>query len=282
MERILCPVDLKPDTLNALEAAAQLASAHKAQLVLLHVFTKKEYEEALGDGDLKGIDAYQYSQHQVLNSLCDTLREADPLLNCSAIIRYGNTISTILDEAVTLKSSLIVMGSHGVHNITEAMDGNHPVKVIEQSPCPVLCVPEGTTFEAPVKVVYGSRMKQEDPDCLQRLITLLHPFKTNIDIVYVGEGTAATKDKWFAHEKLIRSYISYEQIRFHLFDWEDESYQGLDEYMQQVNGSMLVLLTHQRNYLQRLFEKSVFKQITYFSDYPLLVFLEDHLTSAAH
>lgn len=282
MERILCPVDLKPDTLNALEAAAQLAAAHKAQLVLLHIFTKKEYEVALGDGDLGGVDAYQHAQQQALDSLCDTLREADPCLSCSAIIRYGSTISTIISEAVTLKSSLIVMGSHGVHNITEAMDGNHPVKVIERSPCPVLCVPEGATYEAPVKVVYGSRMKEEDPDCLQRLITILHPYNSSIDVVYVGEATSATKDKWLAHEKLIRSYVSYNQIRFHLFDWEDESYQGLDEYMQQVGGSMLVLLTHQRNYLQRLFEKSVFKQITYFSDYPLLVFLEDHLVSAEH
>ncbi|WP_224998908.1 universal stress protein [Cesiribacter sp. SM1] len=280
MEIILCPVDLKPDTLNALEAAAKLASAHRVHLVLLHVFTKKEYEDALGDGDLDGIDAYQQSLQQSMGALCDTLREADPSLSCSAVIRHGSTISTILEEAAILKSFLIVMGSHGVHNITEAMDGNHPVKVIEQSPCPVLCVPEGVTFEVPAKVVYGSRMKQQDPDCLQRLITLLHPFNSSIDVVYVGEGTSTTRDKWLAHEKMIRSYVRYEKLRFHLFDWDDEPYQGLDEYMQQTGGALLVLLTHQRNYLQRLFEKSVFKQITYFSEYPLLVFLEDHLTSA--
>lgn len=282
MEKILCPVDLRPDTLNALEAAAHLASAHQAQLVLLHVFTEEEYETALGDGDLADVDAAELEQQSALDALCETLRQGFPNLQCSSLIRYGSTIATILKEAAAIKCNLIVMGSHGVHSVTEAMDGNHPVKVIEQAPCPVLCVPEGAVFEFPEKVVYGSRMKQEDPDCLQRLITILHPFKSRLDVVYVGETTASVKEKWLAHEKMIKSYVIHEPMRFHLFQWEDEAYQGLDAFMQQVDGKLLVLLTHQRNYLQRLFQKSVFKQITYFSEYPLLVFLEDHLPSAEH
>ncbi|AHM58583.1 uspa domain-containing protein [Flammeovirgaceae bacterium 311] len=280
MEKILCPVDLRPDTLNALEAAAHLASAHQAQLVLLHVFTKQEYEAALGDGDLADVDAVELSQQMAMDSLCDTLRQDFPNLNCSSVIRYGSTITSILEEATAIKSNLIVMGSHGVHSITEAMDGNHPVKVIGQAPCPVLCVPEGAVFEFPDRVVYGSRMKQEDPDCLQRLITILHPFNSRLDVVYVGEAATATREKWLAHEQMIRSYVLYEHMRFHIFHWEDKAYPGLDEFMQRMDGKLLVLLTHQRNYLQRLFQKSVFKQITYFSDYPMLVFLEDHLSTA--
>ena len=51
-------------------------------------------------------------------------------------------------------------------------------------------------------------------------------------------------------------------------------------FMHESRGDLLVLLTHQRNFFQRLFQKSVFKQITYFSAYPIIVYLEDHLKAA--
>lgn len=283
MERILCPVDLKPDTLNALEAAAHLVAAHQAQLVLLHVFTEDEYEKALnaGSGDLARVDEWQAQQLQALEKLCETMRELVPGLNCLAMLRQGSVISTILDEAKILKASLIVMGSHGVHDIAQAMEGNHPVKVIERSPCPMLCVPTGAAFVAPARVVYGSRLKAEDPDCLQRLLAVLHPFGSRIEVVHIGEADEPGMQKWQDHQALIKSYVPSEKIRFHYLISDDRVYQDLDAFVSQVNGSMLVLLTHQRNFFSRLFEKSVFKQITYFSDYPVLVFLEDHLNQAS-
>lgn len=281
MEKILCPVDLQTDTLNALEAGARVAVAHKAQLVLLHVFTNSSYERALltGAGDLREVETAEQEKMAALDSLGRTLEDAIPGLPWQAILREGSTVDVILDEAKSLKASLIVMGSHGVASITEAMDGNHPVKVIEQAPCPVLCVPEGAQFEVPARVMYGSRMKAEDPDCLQRLLAFLHPFSSRIDVVHVGEDTAHNIQRWTDHEQLIRSYVPYEKMRFHFFPWKKDAFLGLAEYQMQTGGELLVLLTHQRNYLQRLFDKSVFKQFTYYSDFPVLVYLEDHLAS---
>lgn len=282
MKKILCPVDLRPDTLNALEAAAHIAAAHKIQLVLMHVLTQEEYENALssGEGKLEEVDGLQQSQQLAMERLCVTLRETAPQLQCSAILRYGDVIDTILEEARLLEASLIVMGSHGVSDITEAMGGNHPVKVIDQSPCPVLCVPRDAVFEIPTRVVYGSRMKPEDADCLQRLVSLLYPFGSHIDVVLIDEDTAANRQKWSRHEALLRSYVNYKNLSFCLHPWKEETYLGLNDYRLQRNAQLLVLLTHQRNFLQRIFQKSVFKQITYFSDFPFLVFLEEHQSAA--
>ncbi|MBW3544206.1 MAG: universal stress protein [Bacteroidetes bacterium] len=282
MKKILCPIDLRPDTLNALEAAAHIAAAHNIQLVLLHIHTQAEYENALsaGEGRLEEVEGLQQSQQLAMERLCVTLKETVPQLQCSAILRYGDVISTILEEARLQQANLIVMGSHGVSDITEAMDGNHPVKVIEQAPCPVLCAPRDAFFEIPAKVIYGSSMKPEDADCLQRLVAMLYPFGSRIEVVLIGEDTPANRQKWSRHEELIRSYVNYEKISFHLHPWADEVYQGLNDYRLQRKAQLLVLLTHQRNFLQRLFQKSVFKQITYFSDFPFLVFLKEHQNAA--
>lgn len=282
MEKILCPVDLHTDTLNSLEAAAKVAFAHKAQLVLLHVFTEDDYEQALSaaDGDMEEVSSVEKGKEIALSRLCDTLRDTIQGLQCVWELRQGSAVSIILELAHTLSAKLIVMGSHGVSSITEAMDGNHPVKVIESAPCPVLCVPTGASFESPAKVIYGSRLKAEDPDCLQRLIALLHPFSSRIEVVHVGQPTRALEQKWQEHERLIRSYVPYEKLSFTLFPWKKETYRGIDEFQLQARGQMLVLLTHQRNFLQRIFEKSVFKQFAYYSDFPVLVYLEDHLPAA--
>jgi nucleotide-binding universal stress UspA family protein len=281
MEKILCPVDLRPDTLNALEAAARLAASHKASLILMHVFTQDAYDQILSDakGDMAQIELEQQGRQEAMERLCDTLRQDLPDLRCSCLLRFGDARDAILEEAATLKSSLIVMGSHGVHTIGEAMDGNHPVKVIERAPCPVLCVPPGAVLEFPKKVVYGSRMKAQDPDCIQRLLALLLPFGSRLEVVYAGDGD--DREKWQAHEALIRSYINYPAIRFQYLSGDEAAYQELNAFVLESNADMLVLLTHQRNFLQRIFQKSVFKQITYFSDYPVLVYLEDHLSAAS-
>lgn len=282
MKKILCPVDLRPDTLNALEAGAHLAAAHNIQLVLLHVLTQDEYENALsaGEGRLEEVDGLQHSQQLAMERLCVTLKETVPQLQCSAILRYGDVIDTILEEARLQQANLIVMGSHGVSDITEAMDGNHPVKVIDRAPCPVLCVPRDVVFEIPARVIYGSKMKPEDADCLQQLVTLLYPFGSHIDVVLIDEDTVSNRQKWSRHEALIRSYVNYKNLSFYLHPWKEEAYQGLNDYRLQRNAQLLVLLTHQRNFLQRIFQKSVFKQITYFSDFPFLVFLEEHQSAA--
>lgn len=283
MEKILCPVDLKPDTLNALEAAAHLTAAKKAELVLLHVFTKQEYDAALSaaNGDLAAIDRLEQEQQASMGGLQQVLQQSIPELQCRTEIRYGSIITTILEEAKSLPSSLIVMGSHGVHDIAEAATGNHPVRVIEQAPCPVLCLPENTSLESLTKIVYGSRMKMEDAACLQQLSWLLGPVKCRIDVVYVGELQAEQQKKWQAHQELIRSYLPHERLSFYFLPRKGEVYHTLNQYVLDAGADLLVLLTHQRNYLQRLFQKSVFKEITYFSTYPVLVFLEDHLLPAA-
>ena len=62
--------------------------------------------------------------------------------------KQGNVIDMILETAREVNADLIVMSTNGRNGFLDAFRGSHSERVLRQSPCPLLAIPESSYMSA--------------------------------------------------------------------------------------------------------------------------------------
>jgi len=130
---VLCPMDLSPISLNALEWANAVARARSAELRMLHVVAPGGIVPAggLGFGD----------RDDMMSRLRGAQRAIDPDNRLvGAAIKQGDPGGQILQFARSMSAGVIVMGAAGAERPSRPI-GSVTAVVVARSDCPVLIVP---------------------------------------------------------------------------------------------------------------------------------------------
>jgi len=140
IRRVMCPMDVSPISINALEWANAVARARGAELRMFHVVAHEEIvaREGLGAREREGM----------MTTLRDTLARIDPdNRKVGAAVRHGDPGSQILQFARLMPADVIVMGAAGAERPTRPI-GSVTAVVVARSDCPVLIVPAGRRVNA--------------------------------------------------------------------------------------------------------------------------------------
>jgi nucleotide-binding universal stress UspA family protein len=150
LSRILAPTDFSRFSGFALEWAANLAEALRAELVLLHVVPEEEgkiIEEVIGEGAAvhipRGIrenvleERQKKFREQFHIVLPDYLKKS---IKVEEILRIGVPFLEIIKTAKEKDVDLIVMGTHGRTGLSHALIGSVAEKVVHHAHCPVLTI----------------------------------------------------------------------------------------------------------------------------------------------
>jgi nucleotide-binding universal stress UspA family protein len=135
IRHVLCPMDLSPISLNALEWANAFARVRRAELRMLHVVAPGGLvpAENLGFGD----------RDDMITTLRGALTSIDPDNRLAgAAIKQGDPGGEILQFAKATSAGVIVMGAAGAER-PERPIGSVTAVVVARSDCPVLMVPAG-------------------------------------------------------------------------------------------------------------------------------------------
>ncbi|MEM9829552.1 MAG: universal stress protein [Bacteroidota bacterium] len=284
MNRILCPVDFSECSLNALEFAAKIGATHRASLTLIHVFTEKEFGEALSSeklpdqykqSDIDNLVGYAEDLLQQLSREVLRIEKRHGLSDCNYHFAYGPLEQQITDHARINQYSMIVMGTSGVKDIFEEYVGSNTVKTIEHASCPVLCVPTEATYQKPKKVMYATNYQEEDTEALARLGLFAEPFGAELHVVHLcHHKSLSQKATHQAFQRKITEALPDTNLLFEELEYEEDVAHGIDQYAIEQNMDMVALLYHRQNLLERWLEGSTVRDISYFATYPLLVYRE--------
>lgn len=120
LERILVPIDKKPEPETAMRAAQQIGAAldcPDASVELLHVGASGAAPAVRIPDDFPG--------------------------RVETVTRQGATVEAILERAASDQIGLIVMATDGRRGFLDALRGSTTEQVVRQAPCAVLAVPAG-------------------------------------------------------------------------------------------------------------------------------------------
>lgn len=150
--RILVPLDGSNVAEQALDHAAEMASALRAEIRLIQVVEPHPMADGAGASDVILDPTPELeAAHQYLKDVATKLQQAGQTVSTHEA--YGFAVLTIV-EAAADEADLIVMATHGRSGITRLLMGSVATGVVQQATIPILIV-------RPVHVV--SRRKTPKP-----------------------------------------------------------------------------------------------------------------------
>jgi nucleotide-binding universal stress UspA family protein len=135
------PVDFSESSLNALDYALSLAKRLKTTVTLLHVL-EGVYGEGFLDAPLRVRERTRAIADARLKLHLLAASRVDRRVPMECVVRHGLVEYEILRMAEDGSVHLIVIGGMTRNALSRLVGGSVTKDVIEESPCPVIVVPE--------------------------------------------------------------------------------------------------------------------------------------------
>lgn len=274
---ILVPVDFSENSKNAARYALYLGRHLGAEITLFHAVTVPvvvgDYPSAVPveidtEPSQEEIDKYRDSLQEVLD------HDEDKSVVLKTRVEVGFTVDTIMEAADDIDADMIVMGTTGASGLEKFFIGTNAASIIDRSEIPVLLIPENAKTEPLKDIVYATNFDPEDDIMMDTLLQFAKIFDSTIHCLHVSEKLGV-EDKMNLDELEESSWHREMgvEVKFRNIEGKDPL-EALDKYIDENSIDLLVMLTHRKTIMQKLFSRSVTKEMAFHTHIPLLVFKE--------
>ncbi|MEJ2584062.1 MAG: universal stress protein [Robiginitalea sp.] len=277
MKTLLYATDYSDNSAAALRYAFQLSKALQARLVALHVFDYPTVLQTEVHEPFPHLEEDAFEEHQKkLRTFCDA-RLKDPGWEATVkleVVESKKVSEAVADKALELGAYLLVVGMKGGSALREFLMGNTTKKLIAEAPCPVLSVPEGTSFSGLDNIVYATDFEEEDIAVLELLVALAAPLDASVRALHIAcekEFAGAQRKEWFT-DRL--KDLDYRKLSFEAKTSED-TFDTLRVFLGDHNADLVVMLEREKgSLLRRIFHRDMVQRMEAYGRIPLLAFHE--------
>lgn len=288
VRRILVPVDFELHSENAMKYAMHIAGQLKSDIKLIYAYLDpmgvpqtflESYTYQLNiDKVIREVEEEAFKSLDAMATRLKDLIKKNNIkgVNVSFDLFKGNAVDIILSEINEYKPGMVIMGTRA--NELEGFQSMSSITahLIRKSNIPVLAVPKDfntDNFTAPKRVLYATNFDNTDFTALRRLVSFVKPFNSKIYCLH-----AALEEGHLLDE------IQLRQIRKYMFDSMDtyniecglletmDVQTGIEDFIEEQEIDVMAVTTHKRNFITRMFKRSLTKKFLFHSHIPLLVF----------
>ena len=274
MKSILVPTDFSKNANNALDYAIELAKKEKAKIILLHAFNVTYiYPDMPMQYTIDLTESARKDADKKLQLLFLKVTKSGKIA-CEIINKQAIVVDLILEVAEKKKPDMIIMGTKGASGIKEVLMGSNTAKVIEKAKCPVMAIPEKTTFKTIKKITYATDYQSSDINAIKKIVDIGGLFRAKITLLHVcsDELTFETEEELMDKFKAkIQKKIAYDKFVFKLI-YGKKFVQVLEEFIKEESPDLLAMSTQYRDLFDKFFKSSFTKKIAYHIKIPLLAF----------
>ena len=268
IDTILFPTDFSANAVNSAKIAASVADVFYAKIIVVHSLHASSVPEDKTTTENKVKWARQKLEEVKLQIL-----QKNPLLNVTTFVikdGYAETLEFIKSQGI----DLVIMGATGEGGTKDILLGSFAAKLIDQSPCPVLAIPEKATAPEFKKMVYASDLDNIDVESISELCTFATYFNAEITILNVSDQNRRfSEEQLFKFEKQVRETASYPKLDFIYFHGSDVN-RHIQEYMKRNSSDLFVITTVKDSIISRTFQDKNSPRLGYHKYIPLMAFNE--------
>jgi nucleotide-binding universal stress UspA family protein len=272
MVNILVPTDFSALSKIAVQYAVKIANKLDGTITLLHVITitapvRNSMHDKMRNLEEDLVRFAERDLKKLIGEVSKTLKTSEPIA-CS-IVRTSDFQDAVRKEAKRLRTGMIVMGTKGASGLKKAVVGSNTASVIEFSKIPVLAVPKNAQFKGFKDIVYASDLKNIDKE-LKTLIPYAGNFGSTIHMLHIA---TTGKDVEALEEKVDRAVKKFNYENLVTLVLVDRHVEGaIDQYIGVSKADLLVMFTHDLNFYEKLFDRSMTRKMAFQSSVPLLAF----------
>ncbi len=282
MKKVVVLTDFSKLSKVALSYAIGFSKAIEAKIILVSVINAESSSRSLSNWKkIEGqmIKAAKENAELLLN---DARKEAgNTEISFEPI--FGFPLADTIDKFVSKnKIDFIVMGTKGATGLRKAIIGSNAAAVINKSSIPVLVVPGKAHFNNIKKIVYASDIRNL-PKEMKAVAQFAKYFESSINVLHVVEGHT-NKDmeelernlaRITKEEQLIQT-AKYPKIKFHVLNSANVP-GAVDKFVNDQSADLLMMFTHRLDFYEKLFDKSITRQLAYHTKVPMLTFNKSNL-----
>lgn len=273
MKTLLVPTDFSETAANALRYAIAFARRNNSKLILLHS-AELDYKTLLYTLVVPAEDSFRKQAMQQLQEMAVVVKQREGL-ECEAIMKDSSLSEAILTTADEKKADLIIMGTKGAHGLKKILAGSHTAEIIEQARFPVLAIPDRAHFKEIRTITFATEFHEGDLRILAKLKQIATLFEAKIQILHISslselhDSVKKAEREYFCREAL--KTIGGDNLYFSDIESIHVSEQ-LHKFICEQECDMLVLNTKHRYVLEKVFDSSLSKELSYDTGVPVLVF----------
>lgn len=278
MKRIIVATDFSTPSEKAVEMGITLAQTLDASLLFLHAYNFPHSDpmhpaylqgsSAIATQELEG--EYRTMVEKRLQQYCDHVDEkTGGAVNTDHLSVAGMYIDQVIESLDDLQDTIVVMGTRGHGERKDTVMGSNAARTVENSPIPVLVVPQQAKLQPIRNILYASALLEKDIPPLQTVIEIAGAFKAKLDLVHIDKkATGDESDILEGFKEIVGDHIEYDNLAYHLISGEDVLDQ-LNKRSQKLEANILVMNSYRRG---GLFHKSLSQEMIFHTTIPLLVF----------
>jgi nucleotide-binding universal stress UspA family protein len=284
MKTILVPTDFSKNSLNALRFAIELAVKNSFNIIVIHqtsILDLAPESTFTGFYVPSPIDQIGFMKTELDKFVNRAINTSSSKINKTSIsteiIPGVGTVEIILETAKKHKADLIILGSTGASGIKRILIGSVAAKVVELSKIPVIIIPEKFRNKPLKHIGYASDLSHVASE-MEKLIPLADMLGASIEIFHV-EPTFPTSEaykKFNPESSLIELRMKYkrENITYKLVKtkFDNDFYTGIDKYRRNAKPDLLCMVSHKRNWVNKILDPSKSKGVAYHNEIPVICF----------
>ena len=270
---ILVPVDFSGESNLAIAYATLMANHFNLGITLAHIHQTMYDPVSAGALDAQFLE----ESEKQLNALADKLNKENEANHVQVPVlthlEVGETSSSLLELLQQGQFTMMVMGTRSVDNVFRRIFGTVSSEVSLNSSKPVIVIPPHSEVTFPGKMVVGFTEELFQDSTLDYILSFGVEKNVFFDFVRVTDDVEefnSMRDKLY--EKLVtnRQVQNASQIMA-IHPGDKKVHEVLFSYTQEVNADMLVMVSRQRSFLEKLQHASVTKKALHQPPVPLLV-----------
>lgn len=271
MKTILIATDFSNASYDAVKYGIQLGAVLDVRVVLLHVFQVVTIiPDAYTSVDIN--DLKQTAEKELYKEAKELMIKPSQEIDVLAV--EGDAVEMILLYSNKYADCLLICGIKSAGKSFRRFFGDTITSLLKSMEVSLLIVPEGYKM-APIKKISLATSVDTDTDLktLDQLKDIATAFESKILVVRVMETKFSVIEEIKYHSERLTSYLKDFKPEFY-FPKSNNVTASLNDFTNDKNVGLLVMLSHPHNILERLLSLSETDTMVFRTQIPLLILPE--------
>jgi nucleotide-binding universal stress UspA family protein len=272
MKQIICAYDFSDASVNALNHAARYAEYFNATLSLVYIYNIPVPVTEFGYIDV-GDEVVRKNAEKDLAEIKNRVVLEHPMIKEMNVIVETGLVSYKLNKLAKEKAAdLVVMGIDNDKSfVKEHLLGSTSIDEAREFRIPVLIVPKSSESKKINNIAYASDYKhtEQNNTSLIQVKYFATLFSAPLSVLHVLEPNHELNAKEINADKFIEQQFSHTDHKT-FFVYEKNVADGIIEFVESHEVDLIIVEPYQRNFFERLFQKSTTKELAFRLNRPIL------------